>query len=340
MKRPATKGADLAISDNAESAPPNVTVLRFKRLPLLQLEIDLYLHYLLRVRKVRPTTYASIRLALRIFMRTLAENALDYSPRMIGPLLMEDVLRIHEERGVSKFTYVGFFSTIRRFFKYLVEKRVIPYSPFDQIESPETPELVPKPLSEEEVRKLLDAPDLASFFGLRTRVILEILYGSGLRIRECLGLKKCDLRFGSNREPYFALFGKGGKYREVPCTDLAARLLLDYAFLAGVEKEQDLFFSGHASDVPVSYSSFQRIFTKLLTAHSLPSSFTLHRLRHSFASHLLDHGADIKSVQELMGHSSIITTMGYTRVSTTRLREVHRLFHPRSLPVIGDGRLD
>lgn len=314
------------VHNQAES---NVSIIRFKRLHLLYLEIDLYLHHLKTVSKVKPPTYELAKGVLRLFARSLADNNIDFSPRMIGTQTLTELLEIHQVRGLSGFSINTYFKIINRFFESLFRKGAIARNPFDGFEIPPAPRLVPKPIPESEVLKILEAPDISTFFGFRMRVILELLYGSGLRIRECLKLKKLDFTYLAEDDVYLRVIGKGDKYREIPTTPESLWWVRQYEYLTGNSRMDAYLFPGATDKAPITYSSIQARYQRMLAEVGLPKTYTLHRLRHSFGSHLLDHGADIKSVQELMGHADLRTTQGYAQVSTARLREVYRQSHPR-----------
>jgi integrase/recombinase XerD len=221
-------------------------------------------------------------------------------------------------------------SAVRSFHRFLVREGLAEDDPAADVRRPRLPRSLPKALTLEEVERLLAAPDDATPIGLRDRAILELLYGAGLRISELTGLDvdDVDLDEGAAR-----VLGKGGKEREVPVgrharEALAAYLTRARPALATARSRAALFLNARGGRL--TRQSCARILAGHVAAAGIERRVTLHGLRHSFATHLLEGGADVRVVQELLGHASVATTQVYTLVTREHLREVYDTSHPRA----------
>jgi integrase/recombinase XerD len=221
-------------------------------------------------------------------------------------------------------------SAVRSFHRFLLREGVSDRDPAAGVTQPRLPRSLPRPLPVGDVRRLLEAPDPATPAGLRDRAILELLYGSGLRISELTGLDVDDVdpEAGSVR-----VLGKGGKEREVPVGSFARDALGAYLTrgrpgLAGATTRGALFLNARGGRL--SRQSCARLLGRYVRRVGIDRRVTLHTLRHSFATHLLEGGADVRVVQELLGHASVATTQIYTLVTTRHLRDVYERSHPRA----------
>ena len=221
-------------------------------------------------------------------------------------------------------------SAVRSFHRFLLREGVTDRDPAVGVPQPRLPRSLPRPISVEEVRRLLEAPDEGSPAGLRDRAILELLYGSGLRISELTGLDvdDLDLEEGSVR-----VLGKGGKEREVPLGSFGrnaagAYLTRGRPAFASVATRGAMFLNARGGRL--SRQSCARLLGRYVRLAGIERHVTLHTLRHSFATHLLEGGADVRVVQELLGHASVATTQIYTLVTARHLREVYEESHPRA----------
>jgi integrase/recombinase XerD len=221
-------------------------------------------------------------------------------------------------------------SAVRSFHRFLLREGVTDRDPAVGVPQPRLPRSLPRPLPVEDVRRLLEAPDEGSPAGLRDRAILELLYGSGLRISELTGLDvdDLDLEEGSVR-----VLGKGGKEREVPLGSfgrdaVGAYLTRGRPALASVATRGAVFLNARGGRL--SRQSCARLLNRYVRLAGIERRVTLHTLRHSFATHLLEGGADVRVVQELLGHASVATTQIYTLVTARHLREVYEESHPRA----------
>jgi len=229
-------------------------------------------------------------------------------------------------------------SAVRSFHRFLVSEGIAPHDPTSEVVRPRIPRPLPHPLSVEGVRRLIEAPDRSTPTGLRDRAILELLYGSGVRVSELTGLDVDDLDLEGG---FVRVVGKGGKEREVPVGRHAQHALSSYLTrarpgLAGQRTRGALFLNTRGGRLS------RQACAKLLGAYAARAGIgrrvSPHDLRHSFATHLLEGGADVRVVQELLGHASVATTQIYTLVTREHLREVYYAAHPRARGGTGKGR--
>lgn len=220
-------------------------------------------------------------------------------------------------------------TVFKRYFRWALREHRVAADPTLKMLSAKTPLRVPKTLSEQHVEALLGAPDVATPLGLRDRAMLELIYASGLRVSELVGLKTFHL---SMADGVLRVMGKGGKERLVPFGQVAGEWIARYlresrpAILAGQQTE-DLFVT--ARGAAMSRLMFWINVKKYARLAGVAPTISPHTLRHAFATHLLNHGADLRAVQMLLGHADISTTTIYTHVARERLRQLHQKHHPR-----------
>ena len=232
-------------------------------------------------------------------------------------------------QGLDSRSVARHLATLRNFFRFMIREEFTEADPTEQIESPRTWKRLPKFLGEEEVEKLLTQPATDTALGLRDRAMLELLYAAGLRVSELVGLKVQDLQLDMG---YLRCLGKGSKERLVPIGRSAVEAVEAYLqsarmLLAKGRSTPFLFLSRRAG--PLTRQQFWHRLRLHARAAGIRTKLSPHVLRHSFATHLLARGADLRSVQMLLGHADISTTQIYTHVAQERLREVHRQYHPR-----------
>jgi integrase/recombinase XerD len=222
-------------------------------------------------------------------------------------------------------------STLRRFYHWLLDQGRIKVDPLLNVERPRTAERFPKTLSEKQVEALLAAPDVNTPRGLRDRALLEVVYATGLRVSELIGLKMFEL---SLTDGLVRVFGKGSKERLVPLGEVAIdwlnRWLADGrpALLKGRNSDY-VFVTARKSAVMTRQMAWTLIKTHAVAAGIPRERISPHVMRHAFATHLLNHGADLRVVQMLLGHADISTTQVYTHVARERLKQLHQVHHPR-----------
>jgi len=236
------------------------------------------------------------------------------------------------QENVSPRTLARNVVTLRRFFLYLHEERYLEQNPAELLEVPSVQPALPQYLSEDEVERLLHAPELHTAEGLRDYAMLETLYATGLRVTELVELPVQGLRLDAG---YVLVRGKGSKERIVPLGEAAIDALIRYIeharpeFLrvAGLDKHQDLFLTRRGSGM--TRQAFWKNLRRYTTQIGITRNVSPHQLRHSFATHLLNHGADLRVLQAMLGHADISTTQIYTHVNNARLQQIHATHHPR-----------
>ena len=220
-------------------------------------------------------------------------------------------------------------TVFKRYFRWAMRERFITADPTLKLQSAKQALRVPKTMSEAQVEALLDAPDEDAPLGLRDRAMLELLYASGLRVSELVGLKTFHV---SLNDGVLRIMGKGSKERLVPFGQVAREWIVKYladarpAILGG-QQTDDLFVTGHGKGM--SRVMFWMLVKKYARLAGIHSPLSPHTLRHAFATHLLNHGADLRAVQMLLGHADISTTTIYTHVARERLKALHAQHHPR-----------
>jgi integrase/recombinase XerD len=241
-----------------------------------------------------------------------------------------DYLAYRLKQGYSSRSTARSLSSLRAFYAYLLSKSLIIENPTSKIQSPKLGHSLPKVLSEEDVEKLINAPNTKEPIGLRDRAMLELLYACGLRISELINLDVLNLNI---RQGVAKVLGKGGKERLVPIGGQALDWISNYLtygreqLITDNKKSPYLFLSNRGTGM-TRQAFWYRI--KLYANKSgVDRSLSPHTLRHAFATHLLNHGADLRTVQLLLGHTSLSTTQIYTEVARHRMKELHREHHPR-----------
>jgi integrase/recombinase XerD len=231
------------------------------------------------------------------------------------------------KEGLSARSAARHLSAIRRFHRFLRDERLADRDPTEGMDSPRLIRALPHVLSALEVERLLAAPDLSRKHGVRDAAILELFYACGLRISELAGLPLRDVFM---EESMVRVRGKGSKVRVVPLGARAIDRIRAYLPVRSEGKVLDdtLFLSSRGRRM--GRSSVWQVVKRAAQAANIRQNVTPHMLRHSFATHLLDHGADLRAVQEMLGHADVSTTQIYTHVSVDRLSRAHRDFHPRS----------
>ncbi|MGH7540436.1 MAG: site-specific tyrosine recombinase XerD [Gemmatimonadota bacterium] len=250
-------------------------------------------------------------------------------PGGIGYPELRDFVAELAERGLAASTVARAISSLRSYFRFLLEEGEIEADPAERLESPSAGRPLPDVLSYPEVERLLATVTPGQAFAFRDRAILEVLYGCGLRVSELTGLRALDVDL---EEGLLRVLGKGRKERLVPVGADACRALRRYLResrprLDRGESGGRVFLNRHGR--PLSRMGVWKILRGYVERAALSKRVTPHTLRHSFATHLLEGGADLASVQEMLGHADISTTEIYTHVDRGHLREVHRSFHPR-----------
>jgi integrase/recombinase XerD len=252
--------------------------------------------------------------------------------RNLPAVVRPDLVRYVQNRraaGLSARSAARLLSALRGFFRYCAAEGIVPEDPAVQLTSPKTWLALPHVLSAQEIDALLAAPDVSTAQGLRDRAMLETLYASGLRVSELVRLEteRADLEGGT-----LLVVGKGNKERLVPLGRDARRWIGRYLREArpGLDRARSEFLFLTRRGGPMTRQRFWQLIERYARIAGIRSHASPHVLRHSFATHMLEHGADLRSVQMLLGHADIATTQIYTHISRARLRQVYDEFHPRA----------
>ena len=235
------------------------------------------------------------------------------------------------ENGLSKRSVTRHLSSLRSFYHFLMRESVVEHNPFKQVQLPKAEKAIPEFFYEEELEPLFTISDIHTPLGQRNQVIIELLYAAGLRVTELIQIKKEDIDF--QLETLYVL-GKGNKERYVPFGRKAAEALKTYLeggreeLMKKVEEHQFLLVNQNGR--PITARGVRHILNKMMEDAAMTQNIYPHKLRHSFATHLLNNGADLRSVQELLGHSKLSSTQIYTHVTKDRLSQIYRSAHPRA----------
>jgi integrase/recombinase XerC len=247
------------------------------------------------------------------------------------PLAIREFLAYLYGQNYTKSTTARKLATLRSFYKFLIRRGLVSVNPLSTIRTPKQEKRLPKCLDLEQVQKLLDAPGDADLLSARDKAMLEVLYSSGIRVSELVELSMADIDL---QEGVLRVQGKGRKDRLTPIGSQAIKALQKYFEMRSTDGKSQanttgrVFLNKHGESL--STRSVRRKLDKYLVSAGLDPGISPHTLRHSFATHLLNNGADLRSVQELLGHQSLSTTQIYTHLTTQRMKEAYDAAHPRA----------
>ena len=289
-----------------------------------------YLHYLTIERGLSQNTRKSYERDLEKYLTFLTEQHIkDW--QAVDRVLILSFLQQLQQSGKSSATIIRMVSSLRRFHQFLRQERFTDHDPMQHIDSPKKQQKLPDTLSLSEVERLIETPDTKEVLGIRDRAILEVMYATGLRVSELIGLQLKDLHLSMG---LLQTTGKGDKERIVPLGDLAIQWIETYLeearpFLTRKHPEEShLFVNNHGKQL--SRQGIWKNLKALVRKAGITKNVTPHTLRHSFATHLLENGADLRTVQELLGHADISTTQIYTHITKKRMTEVYKQHFPRA----------
>ena len=293
--------------------------------------VDLFIDALRFEREMSENTCAAYARDLRAFAADAQRRGVT-GPADVTRTHIAEFLRGEREQGLAASTRARRTVAIRMWLKHLKARRLIAHDPAELLDAPKKAKTLPKVLSEEEVFRLLDEVKGTTPRDLRDRAILEVLYGCGLRVSELCALTRADVVAEGE---LVRILGKGSKERLVPIGGAAGRALRAYC-----ESARDVFTKGRLDVDEIFVTRLGRPFTrqgvfKVIRERAAAVGIAAdrispHVLRHCFASHMLQHGADIRAIQELLGHADIGTTQIYTHVDARRFADIHRAHHPRA----------
>ncbi len=268
---------------------------------------------------------------------TATAIAIETMPKVNHLLLSAEVSTIRaylaflNEKQYSKATIARKLATLRSFYKFLVKRNQLSSNPVTEVRTPKQDKKLPRFLEYEEIKKLLETPPMDNWLGARDRAILETLYSTGMRVSELVALNMDDIDFLGE---VVHIRGKGKKERIAPISSSALQVIQHYMEFRNKRAQSNsnfdskvLFVNKHGRRL--STRSVRRKMDKYLKMAGLDPAISPHTLRHSFATHMLNNGADLRSVQELLGHQSLSTTQVYTHLTTSKIKEVYEKSHPR-----------
>ncbi len=304
-----------------------------KESALQDLMMDKFFRYLRVEKNTSPLTVENYATDINLFRSFLTERFDgDFDWKQIGVLDIRAYLTLLNKKKYARTTISRRISSLRSFYKFLMRENYVEQNPFIKIRTPKLEKRLPVFLEELEINELLTLPRQNNL-GLRDQAILEMLYATGCRVSELTELKMNSIDLSNQ---YVLLLGKGNKERIVPIGNTCCQAIRQYLQVAReilVEKysakaHDTLFVNSRGG--PLTSRSIRRILDKYITQMALQKKVSPHTIRHTFATHLLDHGADLRAVQELLGHANLSTTQIYTHITTERITSVYQKNHPRA----------
>ncbi len=301
--------------------------------------VNNFIEYLKVIKNSSEHTLRNYALDLLAFKKYIDEFVMQKEDKILFSIVDKRCVRNYlsylAAKQTKKRTILRRLSSLRSFFRYLTKEKIISNNPMEEIESPKLDKKIPVSLSYEQIERLFLQPDTHCYLGFRDRCIMELFYSSGLRISELVGLNRHDIDLDHLR---VKVMGKGKKERVIPITKNAATWIKAYLdhpernldckdHLAEAD-EQAIFLNKWGTRLTAR--SIDRKFDEYLTSSGLAAKITPHTIRHTIATHWLEKGMDLKTIQMLLGHSSLATTTIYTQVSTRLKREVYDKAHPRA----------
>ena len=288
-----------------------------------------YLHYLKVERGLSENTINSYGIDLKLFLEYLRENEIP-SFNQVNKEVIVNYMQSEKNNNKANSSILRSVSSLRKFFQYLAQEKIIEKDPMLLIDTPKKKQHLPQVLTKEEVEKLLRSPNTGQVLGLRDRAMLELMYATGLRISEIINLKLEDLHLTMGT---LQTLGKGHKERIVPVGDEAIKWVNRYLEearpkLLKQKRSNYLFLNFHGNNL-TRQGVWKNLKAEVRKA-GIQKNITPHTLRHSFATHILENGADLRIVQELLGHADISTTQIYTHLSNKQLADIYNRAHPRA----------
>ena len=294
----------------------------------LDIFVDQYINYLVFEKGLSEKTIESYSFDLSKFLEFLKQKGIKDITRADTPLILKHLIALRES-GLGSRSCARHLITLRGFYKFLAQEKILEFDPAKLIDLPKSGLKLPDVLSVSEINLLLNIPDSNKPLGKRNSAMIELLYAAGLRVSELVNLKFLDV----NLEACFVrVLGKGSKERIVPFGLYARNKLDDY-----INNSRSLLLKNHVSQYlfvaragkPMTRQGFWKLLKQYVKHAGIKKKVTPHSFRHSFASHLLEGGADLRTVQVMLGHVDISSTQIYTHVARDHLRQIHEKYHPR-----------
>lgn len=297
--------------------------------PTFDVLLNRFLDHLFLDKGLSKNTHAAYANDLRRYLSYLDERGIE-DITGVRPEHIRGLVAVLSEMGMAGSSVARNLSSIRMFTRFLILEDILQKDPTEHVELPKKPKHLPDVLETSEVDRLLAQPDAERPIGVRDRAMLEFMYATGVRVSELVGLKQSDV---FEDEGFARVFGKGGKERLVPVGGIALRHLAGYnrdvrPILAKRGQGEDVLFLSMRGR-PLTRVAVWKILKAYVLQAGINKDISPHTLRHSFATHLLEGGADLRSVQEMLGHADISTTQIYTHLDREYLKEVIQTYHPR-----------
>jgi len=295
----------------------------------MELFLKEYLAHLKLEKNLSANTVSSYRIDLSSFISFLKNFNID-DPSSITSDHIGSFFKTLKEIGLSGSSSARYFSSLKGFFLFLLKNKYILKNPIEKISAPKISNRLPIVLEINDVEKILSMPDVEDKFGLRDKAILELFYACGTRVSELINLKVSDLYFN---DEIIRVFGKGSKERLIPIGSSAINWISEYLkksrplLMKKLKSENYLFLNSRSSKI--SRMGIWKIVDRYVKEAGIRKDVHPHTFRHSFATHLLEGGADLRAVQEMLGHADISTTQIYTHIDRDYIKQVHKQYHPR-----------
>ncbi|KMJ59832.1 recombinase XerD [Bacillus sp. LL01] len=296
----------------------------------MQNQLKDFIHFLVVEKGLATNTVVSYERDLKSYLLYLNKVEEVSSLDEVNRATIIQFLKFLTEKGKSSKTIARHIASIRSFHQFLLREKVTSQDPTVHIDRPKQEQKLPHVMSVEEVQALLEAPDNSKVFGIRDKAMMELLYATGIRVSELTSLNLSDVHLTMG---FVRCIGKGNKERIIPLGKMAQTAITNYieesrSQLTKKKTTDALFVNLHGNRL--TRQGFWKILKKLTKEAGIEKELTPHTLRHSFATHLLENGADLRAVQEMLGHADISTTQIYTHVTKTRMKDVYSMFHPRA----------
>ncbi len=295
----------------------------------MELFLKEYLAHIKLEKNLSQNTVSSYKIDINAFISFLKDSGID-DPSDISSDHISSFFKTLKEIGLLGSSSARYFSSLKGFFLYLLKNKYIVKNPIEKITAPRISKKLPGVLDVSEVEKILSAPDANDKLGLRDKAMLELFYACGTRVSELINIKVNDLFF---EDEIIRVFGKGSKERLIPVGSSAVKWVGEYLkksrplLMKKSKSENNLFLNSRGSKL--SRMGVWKIIDRYVKQAGIEKDVHPHTFRHSFATHLLEGGADLRAVQEMLGHADISTTQIYTHIDRDYIKQVHKQYHPR-----------
>ncbi|MBP9119849.1 MAG: site-specific tyrosine recombinase XerD [Ignavibacterium sp.] len=295
----------------------------------MELFLKEYLAHIKLEKNLSQNTVSSYKIDINAFISFLKDSGID-DPSDISSDHIGSFFKTLKELGLLGSSSARYFSSLKGFFLYLLKNKYIVKNPIEKITAPRISKKLPGVLDVNEVEKILSAPDANDKLGLRDKAMLELFYACGTRVSELINIKVNDLFF---EDEIIRVFGKGSKERLIPVGSSAVKWVGEYLkksrplLMKKSKSENNLFLNSRGSKL--SRMGVWKIIDRYVKQAGIEKDVHPHTFRHSFATHLLEGGADLRAVQEMLGHADISTTQIYTHIDRDYIKQVHKQYHPR-----------